>query len=257
MADTINVLCRDKLFSQATNLIKETLTKLRDSEYVFIPIMMSLEEIVSQKTSLLAKSICYELRDHLYLRQIGMEKEYKRYTILGTLNIVYLLNTDNLLEDNQNYGIDRLIDGIAAINYTQNLPELVYKNVKTDIETLIKFAIASSSYETLEMTESENPYCISSIMPSSKTIESAHKIINGVVALCIIVIRCLLYRNHLYMIKLLQTKYKFDKLNLEVLWRSIDQELKLLIGCFLKMTTVNPVFPSSYTLFTTEMVENT
>ena len=189
MADTINVLCRDKLFSQATNVIKETLTKLRDSEYVFIPIMVSLEEIVSQKTSLLAQSICYELREQLYLRQIGMEKEYKRYAILGTLNIVYLLNTENVLEDNQNSTIERLLDGMASISYIQKLPELVFKNVKNDLESLHKSAISYTPDETVEVIESSNSYCISSIMPSSKTIESAHKIINGVVALFTIVIR--------------------------------------------------------------------
>jgi hypothetical protein len=249
MADTINVLCRDKLFSQATNVIKETLTKLRDSEYVFIPIMVSLEEIVQQKTSLLAKSISYELREQLYLRQIGMEKEYRRYAIQGTLNIVYLLNTDNVLEDNQNSSIERLLDGISSINYISKLPDLVYKDIKSDMETLLKSAVSCAPDEAADMSESPNQYCISSIMPKPKTIESVHKIINGVVALCTIVIR-----NHLYLSKLLQTKYKYDKLNLETLWRAIDLELKLLSSSFLKMTTVNPVSSSSYTLFTTEMV---
>ena len=152
------------------------------------------------------------------LKHSLFEVELKKYSVVGILNIPYLLNEEEEKEQiDSQISITALIDALASIEQLNRIDHLNMWDIQTDIQELYKKCFAQFP-TILNEEEVKNNFTLASIIPEKTSRDTALKMINSIIA-----VGALVLRNHI-VLKQSLNKYKYQ-FGLGGIWEKIQKEI--------------------------------
>lgn len=216
---SVDILIKEKMYMKAANVIKENIKAIDSADYGYAQVSQRIKEAFTKKLRKLSDQIIGELKCFLLLKQNAFEIELKKYTVVGILNVSYLLNEDEEKNDSfdSNISIGGLIDALASIDQLNRIDHLNMWDIQSDIQELNKKCFAQ--FQTIPYEEEVlSKFTLSSIIPEKPSRDTALKIVNSVIA-----VAALVMRNH-FLLKQALNQYKYQ-FNLGSIWEKVQREI--------------------------------
>ncbi|CAG9325172.1 SEC8 [Blepharisma stoltei] len=227
--NSVNSLLKEKLFAKAAALIQENTSKIDGKEYGYLPVCQRIKEAFQNKIKDLTDNIIAELRSLLFMKQGSFELEIKRYAVVRTLRIDFLLaeQEEKDLWETTN-PIPGLLESLSSVNQLNLIETLSIRDIQPDLQHLFKVCFSQfPSYIPEDESEIKSNFLIS-LLPNEQAREQALKIINGIIAAAAIVMR-----NHFALKKWLK-QYNADFSVISV-WEKIEKEIKDIFRALIKL----------------------
>jgi hypothetical protein len=215
---SIDLLIKEKMHLKAAEVIKTNIKVIDESDYGYISVSQRIKEAFTKKLRKLSDQIIEEIKCFLLLKHNSYEIELKKYSVVGLLNISYLLNEDEEKENTDNsIPVSSLIDALASIEQLNRIENLSMWDIQSDIQELYKKCFAQ--FPTLpDEEEYKSSHVLSSIIPQKNSRETAMKVFNSVTAVAALVIR-----NH-FLLKQSLNRYKYT-FSMGSIWEKIQKEI--------------------------------
>lgn len=229
--NSVSSLLKEKLFSKAALLIKESIFRIEGQEYAYLPVCQRIKEAFQNKLKDLSEIILTELRCLLFMKEGSSDLEIKRYAVVRTLRIDFLLGTQDEKELWENLNpIPGLLESLSSISHLEKIETLTTRDIQPDLQNLFK--VCFSQFQPINSEESENSksYLLNSLLPSNLAKEQAMKILNGIIAAAALVMR-----NH-FILKKCLSDYKTE-FSVFSVWEKIESELKEIFRALIKLPT--------------------
>lgn len=215
--NSIDLLIKEKLYMKAANTIKESVQIIDSADYSYLPVSQRIKEAFAKKLKKLSEQIMEELKCFLLLKHSSFEVELRKFSVVGILNIPYLLSEEEEKEQIDSMSIAGLIDTLAVIEQLNRIEHLNMWDIQTDIQDLYKKCFAQ--FPTILVEEERmRDFTIASIVVDTFSRETALKVMNSVVAVAALVIR-----NH-FLLKQSLNKYMYT-FTMGWIWEKIQKEI--------------------------------
>ena len=230
---SINSLFRDKMFSKAASLIHSTIEEIDNYEFGFLPVCQRLKESFQNKTKELSQSVLEEIRELLFMKKGSQESEFKRYAVLGTLNVKYILRQEEDKEVTELVeSLTSMLEALSSINSLASIPKLIDEREEKLIENLFKTCFSQMPTLNYEDPKGLRDFSLKALLPNEQAREMALKIVNQMFA-----VSALVMRNHL---SLLSELDKFSVgLNLQPLWKTLQKQILEVFQTIINITGKN------------------
>ena len=214
---SIDLLIKEKLYMKAADVIKNNIKVIDTADYGYTSVSQRIKEAFTKKMKKLSEQILEELKNFLLLKHSSFESELKKYSVVGILNIEYLLNDDEDKDASESISISGLIDALASIEQLNKIDHLHMWDIQSDIQELIKKCFAL--FPTIPFEEEiKSKYTLESIIPNKSSKETGLKIANSVIAVAALTIK------NQFLLKKSLSKYKYQY-SVAGIWEKVQKEV--------------------------------